>query len=56
MKKIILLTTFLFFNISHSQDDQIIKNIFDTGFTKSKAYSWLDYLSNQIGGRLSGSL
>jgi hypothetical protein len=24
--------------------------------TKSKAYSWLDYLSNQIGGRLSGSL
>ena len=55
MKKIILLTTFLFFNISHSQDDQIIKNIFDTGFTKSKAYSWLDYLSNEIGGRLSGS-
>ena len=55
MKKIILLTTFLFFNITHSQDDQIIKNIFDTGFTKSKAYSWLDYLSNEIGGRLSGS-
>ena len=40
----------------HTQDDIVIKNIFNTSLTKSKAYSWLDYLSNQIGGRLSGSL
>ena len=38
------------------RDDIVIKDIFKTSLTKSKAYSWLDYLSNQIGGRLSGSL
>tara|TARA_A100001015_G_scaffold29474_1_gene32761 strand:+ start:136 stop:1503 length:1368 start_codon:yes stop_codon:yes gene_type:complete len=47
---------FIFFSSSYSQDDVVIKNIFDTSLTKSKAYEWLDYLSNQIGGRLSGSL
>ena len=33
-----------------------IKEIFNQALTNSKAYDWLDYLSNQIGGRLSGSL
>ena len=55
MKKIVFIF-FIFFNTSYSQDDVVIKNIFDTSLTKSKAYEWLDYLSNQIGGRLSGSL
>ena len=45
-----------FAQFSYTQDDIVIKDIFKTSLTKSKAYSWLDYLSNQIGGRLSGSL
>ena len=55
MKNIVLIFSFLFLNLSLSQDDLFIKNVFDAGFTKSKAYTWLDYLSNEIGGRLSGS-
>ena len=52
-----LLFIFIFFSqFSYTQDDILIKDIFNTSLTKSKAYSWLDYLSNQIGGRLSGSL
>ena len=55
MKKLVFIF-FIFLNSSYSQDDVVIKNILDTSLTKSKAYEWLDYLSNQIGGRLSGSL
>lgn len=33
-----------------------IKEIYNQALTQGKAYDWLDYLSNQIGGRLSGSL
>lgn len=33
-----------------------IKKIFNQALTNGKAYDWLDHLSNQIGGRLSGSL
>ena len=55
MKKIIFLVLLLNISLNYSQDDKVIKSIFDAGFTKSKAYSWLDYLSNEIGGRLSGS-
>ncbi len=38
------------------QDSTIIKNIYDTSLLNGKSYAWLDYLSNQIGGRLSGSI
>ena len=55
MKKFLFLFLLINCNLINSQDETIIKNIFDAGFTKSKAYSWLDYLSNEIGGRLSGS-
>ena len=55
MKKFLFLFLLINCNLISSQDEIIIKNIFDAGFTKSKAYSWLDYLSNEIGGRLSGS-
>jgi len=34
----------------------IISKIYDVALTNGKSYEWLDYLSNQIGGRLSGSL
>ena len=55
MRKLLIIFI-LFAQFSYTQDDIVIKDIFNTSLTKSKAYSWLDYLSNQIGGRLSGSL
>lgn len=55
MRKLLIIFI-LFAQLSYTQDDIVIKDIFNTSLTKSKAYSWLDYLSNQIGGRLSGSL
>ena len=33
-----------------------ISKIYDIALTNGNSYEWLDYLSNQIGGRLSGSL
>jgi carboxypeptidase Q len=36
-------------------DAEIIKKIFNEALTNGKSYSNLDYLSNKIGGRLSGS-
>ena len=49
---------FLFISInSFSQSDkQVIKKIFDSSLSESISYELLDYLSNEIGGRLSGSL
>jgi hypothetical protein len=41
---------------SQSQDEVHIKKIYDAALTESKAYDWLNHLSNQIGGRLSGSV
>lgn len=42
----------------HSQnaDEKQIRAIFDAALTQGKAYDWLNHLSNQIGGRLSGSV
>jgi hypothetical protein len=49
----------LFFNgislLAQTNDEKIIKNIYQSALTNSKCYSWLDYLSNTIGHRLSGS-
>lgn len=43
-------------NVNAQQNDSIaIRHIFDETLTGSKCYSWLDHLSNKIGGRLSGS-
>ncbi|WP_299124028.1 M20/M25/M40 family metallo-hydrolase [uncultured Winogradskyella sp.] len=36
-------------------DDEVLKAIYSTSLTNGKSYEWLDYLSNNIGGRLSGS-
>ncbi len=36
-------------------DQQIIRTLYDNSLTNGMSYQWLDYLSNQIGGRLSGS-
>ncbi|PPK92398.1 PA domain-containing protein [Nonlabens xylanidelens] len=37
-------------------DSLMLKSIYDYSLTESKSYEWLDYLSNNIGGRLSGSI
>mgnify|MGYP001291259269 CR=1 FL=1 len=34
----------------------MIRSIYDMALLQGKSYEWLDYLSNEIGGRLSGSL
>ncbi|WP_109097686.1 M20/M25/M40 family metallo-hydrolase [Aquimarina sp. AU58] len=38
------------------EDSTTLKKIYDTSLLDGKSYAWLDYLSNQIGGRLSGSV
>lgn len=41
----------------YSQSDaEALKKIYKTSLTNGKSYDWLNHLSNQIGGRLSGSL
>lgn len=43
--------------IVFAQDDAAqLKSIYSTSLTNGKSYEWLRYLSNEIGGRLSGSL
>ena len=36
-------------------DSQAVKTLFETSLADGMSYHWLDHLSNQIGGRLSGS-
>ena len=57
MKKIAF--SILFFTsiiYSQSNDQIVLKNIYNFSLTNSKCYSWLDDLSNKIGSRLSGSV
>ena len=57
------ISTLLFFLLFSSvgisqnavQDSIMMKKLYTTALTDGKAYDWLDYLSNEIGGRLSGS-
>lgn len=60
MRKItFLLTTvcFCFMGFAQTQEDaQKLKSFYRTSLLEGQSYEWLDYLSNQIGGRLSGSL
>ncbi|WP_142783306.1 M20/M25/M40 family metallo-hydrolase [Changchengzhania lutea] len=43
-------------NVQSQTDEQVIKDIYKKALTNGKSYAWLNHLSNQIGGRLSGSL
>ncbi len=43
-------------NVFSQNDEEMIKKIFDNTMSSSKTYDLLDHLSNEIGGRLSGSL
>ena len=50
------LTIFLFVFTVNSQNDEVqIKSFYDNALLQGKSYAWLDHLSNDIGGRLSGS-
>ena len=37
------------------KDSLMMRNIYDLSLINGKSYEWLEYLSNEIGGRLSGS-
>src|SRR5690606_30964469 len=56
----ILFFVCLFSSVSISQnqvqDSIMLKKLYTAALTEGKSYEWLDYLSNEIGGRLSGSI
>ncbi|MFC2147443.1 M28 family peptidase [Bacteroidota bacterium] len=41
---------------SQTDDKEQLKALYNASLTQGKAYDWLNYLSNQIGGRLTGSV
>ena len=57
MKKLWILILLIGFHAyAQNDDEKQLKRIYNAALTEGKAYDWLNYLSNQIGGRLSGSL
>ncbi len=57
MKQTLFLCALCISMLSIAQTDaEVIKKIYNNSLTNGQSYQWLDYLSNQIGGRLSGSL
>ncbi len=57
MKKIaFILFLVVLQGLAQTKDEQQIRSIYDVALKEGKAYHWLNYLSNQIGGRLSGSV
>ena len=59
MKKLwfIFMCTSIFLNAQSEEDINIqISKIYQKALVEGKSYDWLDHLTNQIGGRLSGSL
>ncbi|RUT71496.1 peptidase M28 family protein [Flavobacterium cupreum] len=58
MRKTILLTVLVLNGLTsfaQSNDEKNIKLFYKKALTESKCYTWLEYLSNDIGSRLSGS-
>ena len=55
IKITLFLLSFGFTIIAQNDKDQLQK-IYKASLTNGQSYLWLDYLSNEIGGRLSGSL
>ena len=56
--KILILFFALSFNTSLSQEqihEEQISKIYDYALNNGKSYDWLDFLCNQIGGRLPGT-
>lgn len=57
LKTYVLLCCLLIATNFYSQtDEEVLKKIYYNTLTNGKSYEWLNYLSNQIGSRLSGSL
>ena len=56
MRLYILMLLLAFQSFAQSEDERQIKAFYDAALTHGKSYEWLNYLSNQIGGRLSGSV
>ena len=54
--KVLLLFLCVNFSIAQSTDQKQLRAIYDMALTDGMAYEWLNHLSNQIGGRLSGSV
>ena len=57
--KLRLLIALLFVGLSLQAQEEIaptMKKIYQTALLDGQSYPWLAHLSNQIGGRLSGSL
>lgn len=40
---------------SKERDEAVVRSIYDEALVNGQAYRWLDFLANEIGGRLSGS-
>ena len=58
MRKTVFLAVLFFNGISlfaQTNNEQTFKEIYKAALTNAKCYTWLDYLSNDIGPRLSGS-
>src|SRR5690606_10609400 len=55
--KVLFFIVSLSFSVSlfSQTDEAVLKTLYSQALTNGKSYEWLDYLSNQIGGRLSGS-
>ncbi|MFS4494509.1 M20/M25/M40 family metallo-hydrolase [Maribacter sp. 2308TA10-17] len=57
MKKIYLVVLLIVSQtFAQTEDEKQMRKIYDAALDNGKAYDWLNYLSNQIGGRLSGSV
>ena len=57
MKKLWIVFVMVGFHAyAQNEDETQLKKLYDSALTEGKSYDWLNYLSNQIGGRLSGSL
>ena len=57
MRKLYLLLFFITLQtVAQTEDEKQLRAIYDAALVDGQAYNWLNYLSNQIGGRLSGSV
>ena len=54
--KLFLLLFMVYFSYAQQRDSLMLKSIYKSALLNGQAYDWLDYLTNHIGGRLSGSL
>lgn len=54
--RFLILTSLFFASYPQAQTDaEVLQTIYKTSLINGQSYQWLDYLSNNIGGRLSGS-